>query len=108
MKATTLVPISWDRSLVRGLLALSLTVLAPTSMRADLTHRYSFASDASDSVGGANGILQGNVTVSSGAANFPGLTNADYVELPPGLVSNYTSASFECWINVGVNGTWAE
>ena len=29
-----------------------------------------------------------------------------FIELPPGLVSNYTSVSFDFWIDVGVNGNW--
>jgi hypothetical protein len=79
---------------------------------AALTHRYSFTNDVSDSVGGANGTIMNNVTISGGAANFPG-TNpsgpaADYILLPPGLVSNYTSVTFEMWANVGVNSPWPE
>ena len=61
---------------------------------ADLTHRYSFTSDASDSVGTANGTLMGNTTVAGGVATFPATVasgpGSDYIELPPGLISNYT------------------
>ena len=75
---------------------------------ANLTHRYSFTNDVSDSVAGANGTLKGAVTIVGGAASFPGVTNGDYVQLPPGLISNYTAATFELWVNVGANGTWEE
>ena len=92
------------RAFLAGALALALTQDA----RAGLTHRYSFTADASDSVGGGNGTLMGNVTIASGAAVFPGVTPADYVELPPGLISNYTTVTFDFWVNVAANGNWSE
>src|ERR1051326_1257462 len=91
----------------RILLAGSLLLLT-LSAQAALTHRYSFNSDVTDSVGGANGTIQGNVTVAGGQASFPGVSNTDYIELPPGLISNYTSVTFELWVNVADNGTWEE
>ncbi len=82
------------------------------SASAALTHRYSFATDASDSVGGANGTLMNGAYVSNGQAYFGGATpsgpNADYIDLPPGLISNYTSVTFEFWVDVGANGNWEE
>src|ERR1700693_800759 len=39
---------------------------AAAPAHADLTHRYSFTTDASDSVGGANGTLVNSATVSGG------------------------------------------
>src|SRR6266404_5694719 len=71
--------------------------LAAQTASAALTHRYSFTNDVSDSVGNANGTLQGNVTVSGGAANFDGVAG-DYIELPPDLTSNYTTVTFEFWV----------
>jgi hypothetical protein len=108
MKAKPLILNCLHRPLVRALLPLGLFCAFCSPALADLTHRYSFTTDASDSVGGANGTLQGNVTIVNGAASFPGLTNGDYVQLPPGLISNYTSATFEFWVDVGANGTWEE
>jgi hypothetical protein len=75
---------------------------------AELTHRYSFTDGANDSVGNAHGTIQGDVFVSDGVANFPGSVNTDYIELPPGLISNYTTVSFEFWVNAYDNGTWGE
>ena len=100
------------RRLVFAVGCASLTWALALPASAALTHRYSFTNDVTDSVGGANGSIVNNVTISGGAANFPG-TNpsgpaADYIQLPPGLISNYTAVTFEFWANVGVNGTWPE
>jgi hypothetical protein len=79
---------------------------------AQLTHRYSFTADATDSIGGANGTPQNAVSFSGGAAFFSGVGASgpacDYVELPSGLISNYTSVTFEFWADVGGNGIWPE
>jgi hypothetical protein len=91
----------------RALLAGAL-MLCALDASAALTHRYSFANDVSDSVGGANGTIQGNVVVGGGIASFAGAANTDYLELPSGLISNYTTVTFEMWVDVGVNGTWEE
>ena len=81
---------------------------------AQLIHRYSFsetqgATNLVDSVGSANGILDGaaNATLGSGQLTLPGGTpNADgtfntgsaYVDLPAGLISGLTNATFEAWV----------
>jgi uncharacterized protein YjdB len=82
-----------------------------------LLHRYSFVSDATDSVGGANGTL---VPPTTGAAatinnglNLPGSTVAGngvsgYVSLPSGLLTNTTSITVECWLTQTQANTWAE
>src|SRR5262245_39105803 len=94
------------------LLAAGLVVGFTLPARADLTHRYSFTNDASDSVGGANGTLKNGANISAGAVFMSGNGSSgpdcDYVELPPGLISNYTTVSFEFWVNVGANGIWEE
>jgi len=92
-------------------LMVGLTVALAVSARADLTHRYSFndaGTTATDSIGGANGTVQGNATISDGTANFPGQSNGDYVDLPAGLITNYTTVTFEFWANVFDNGIWEE
>ena len=77
-----------------------------------LQHRYSFTSDASDSVGGANGTLIGNANIANGALNLPGGGDSDgpqgYVSLPDGIVSNDTSITVECWLTDNGGLTWAE
>ena len=66
-----------------------------TTQAAVLTHRYSFDTDASDLIGGANGILQGNAAIANGALVLDG-TNSS-VGLPNDLFTNYSSVSFEVW-----------
>jgi uncharacterized protein YjdB len=84
-----------------------------------LLHRYSFASDASDSVGGPawNGTL---VAPNGGAAAtiadgliLPGNTvggkgYSGYVSLPNGILTNTTSVTVECWMTQNQGTTWAE
>jgi uncharacterized protein YjdB len=84
-----------------------------------LLHRYSFASDASDSVGGPawDGTLVGasgglNATISSGL-NLPGNQNggfgySGYVSLPNGILTNTTSVTVECWVTQNQGNGWAE
>ena len=99
------------RAAWQTLIAISLACALAHPAQAALTHRYSFTTDASDSVGGANGTLMNFATASGGVVSFSGGTsgpNCDYVELPPGLISNYTSVTFEVWVDVGQNGTWEQ
>jgi hypothetical protein len=56
-----------------------------------LQHRYSFTSDASDSVGGANGTLVGNAYITNNALVLPGGGNSDN---PSRLCVNCPMASF--------------
>lgn len=71
-----------------------------------LTHRYSFTTDASDSVGGAAGTLQGAATISGGQLQLTG-NNADYLSLPSGLLQNYDSTTVDIWVNFGAAQNWA-
>jgi hypothetical protein len=71
-----------------------------------LTHRYSFTTDASDSVGGANGTLQGGATVSGGQLQLTGL-NTDYLDLPPNLLNDYSAVTVDMWVNLGAAQHWA-
>lgn len=71
-----------------------------------LTHRYSFITDASDSLGGANGTLQGAATVSGGQLQLTG-ANADYLQLPAGMLQNYGAVTVDAWANLGAVQNWA-
>ena len=82
-----------------------------------LLHRYSFASDASDSVGGANGTLvtgkDGSSATISAGLSLPGNTSggygqSGYLALPAGLLTNTTSLTIECWFSENSQNTWAE
>jgi hypothetical protein len=67
--------------------------------QAVLAHRYSFNTDASDSVGGANGTLVGTANVSGGQVQLDGGAG-DYVNLPGGLLGSYRSATMDAWATI--------
>jgi hypothetical protein len=71
-----------------------------------LTHRYSFEKDANDSVGKANGTLQGNAKVSNGQLQLDG-QRGTYVNLPGGMIADYPAVTFEFWASFGTNRAWA-
>lgn len=71
-----------------------------------LAHRYSFASNAWDSIGMAHGALMGNATVTNGTLKLTG-TSGGYVNLPGGLVSGSSAVALEFWATFGANGNWA-
>jgi hypothetical protein len=63
---------------------------------ADIVHRYSFTNDASDSVGGADGVLFGGASVSGGQLVLNGVDG--YCQLPIGnTLGTLHSATFEGW-----------
>ena len=71
----------------------SVTVTVLPAPAVLLAHRYSFNDGtANDSVGGANGALIGAATVSGGKLVLPNATSAapaaDYLQLPPGILTN--------------------
>jgi hypothetical protein len=99
---------------VAGVTATSGTItVAPQT----LLHRYSFVSDASDSVGGANGtIVPGSVTAGGSSINHGlslpgsrgGYGQSDYLSLPNGILTNTTSITVECWLTQNQQNGWAE
>ncbi|HOY58894.1 MAG TPA: hypothetical protein PK640_12265 [Verrucomicrobiota bacterium] len=82
----------------------SLTVL---SVPAVLAHRYSFAGDASDSVGAAHGTLAGTVSIAGGKAVLDGAPGSS-IELPGGTINipGYTSVTFDAWVDFGDVPPW--
>ena len=87
-------------------LFLAVVLGAASSLQAtDLVHRYSFTANANDSVGTANGVLQGGATISGGAAVLDG--SSGYVNLPNNLVTGYTSVTIEAWVIDTGGRTWA-
>ena len=64
-----------------------------------LVHRYSFTSDASDSVGGPawNGTLPNGGTFGNGQVSLAA-ASMQYVQLPAGILSNYTAVTVESWV----------
>ncbi len=93
---------------------LSITIVAvPTT----LEHRYSFTSDASDSIGHYDGFA---ITTGYGSAVFSGgqvFLNGEargnnapaegFIQLPNGMFDNYNSITLEAWYTEYNDGTWA-
>ena len=71
-----------------------------------LQHRYSFNTDASDSIGHANGTLEGAATISGGQVRLDG-TRGTFVNLPGGLIAGYPAVTFEFWATLNTNRNWA-
>ena len=78
---------------------------APRSPSPGLIHRYSFTTDASDSVGSAHGTLVNGASVMAGQVQLNG-TN-QYVNLPTGMLNGLSSVTMEFWASLGTNATWA-
>ncbi len=85
--------------------SLCLAVRSTFAQSGGLTHRYSFTTDASDSVGAASGTLNGGATIASGVLTLNGVNG--YLSLPGSLVSNYTSITIETWVTDNGSGSWA-
>jgi DUF1680 family protein len=90
-----------------AVLAVSLCLPVPGALAQanNLTHRYSFNSDASDSVGGANGTLHGGAVATNGALVLNGA--GSYVSLPANLVTGYTAITIEAWVTDNGSAAWA-
>jgi hypothetical protein len=71
-----------------------------------LAHRYSFTSNAADSVGMAHGGLIGNALVTNSTLQLPGEVGS-YVNLPGGLATGSSAMTVEFWASFGGNGNWA-
>jgi hypothetical protein len=72
-----------------------------------MAHRYSFATNAWDSIGMAHGSLVGDAMVTNNALQLTGAIG-DYVNLPGGLVSGSSALTVEFWATFGANGNGAQ
>ena len=72
-----------------------------------LAHRYSFATNAWDSIGMAHGSLVGDAMVTNNALQLTGAAGG-YVNLPAGLVSGCSALTVEFWATFGANGNGAQ
>jgi Concanavalin A-like lectin/glucanases superfamily/PEP-CTERM motif len=109
---------SWQRVMV-----FCWAISASALVHADLEHRYSFTSDATDSVGSAHGTLidggtatnavfaggQLDLSNNTGGSASPG--EGAYVNFPNGLISSLASGSggrlsVELWATVTQTQTW--
>jgi hypothetical protein len=86
-------------------LLLGLTIATAPGQTSNLTHRYSFTTNANDSVGTAHGTLRGGATISGGAVVLDG--SSGYVDLPNGIVSTLSNVTFETWLTDNGSGNWA-
>jgi hypothetical protein len=88
---------SWaTTSFSRGVISLLLLALALNiSPASHPTHRYSFDSNANDSIGAAHGTLIGNAIITNGNLVLNG-TNG-HVQLPANLFTNSKSLTLEIW-----------
>ena len=100
---------------VAAAIATSATFSASAAM---LTHRWSFTSGLTDSVGTKHGVVRkqnghnntghtdgGNVTFSNGEAVLAGGTSAGYVDLGTGLMDS-DDATIEIWMTRHEDGGW--
>jgi len=71
-----------------------------------LAHRYSFTTNAWDSIGMAHGTLSGSAVVTNNALVLNGTTGT-FVNLPGGLISGSSAVTVEFWATFGTNGNWA-
>jgi Concanavalin A-like lectin/glucanases superfamily/Bacterial Ig-like domain (group 2)/Immunoglobulin I-set domain len=91
----------------------SSSTVSVTVNQQSLDHRYSMDdSNVIDSIAGADGTPLNGVTFSNGMAIFPGTVasgpTATYIALPSGLISGYSSLTFEMWATIQPNGNWNE
>jgi hypothetical protein len=85
----------------------TISVAAANGPYLALLHRYSFNGDATDSVGGANGTLMGTASIAGGALVLPGGTNGTaFCDLPNGIISSLSNATFEAWYKKTANLGW--
>jgi hypothetical protein len=63
-----------------------------------IKHRYSFDTNANDSVGTKHGMLMNGATVASKALVLTGGASGGYVQLPAGMISVLGNATFEAWV----------
>lgn len=86
-----------SKTLVITTAALALALSASLA-NAELTHRYSFNTDASDSVGTADGTLEGGASVGVGQLMLTGASDT-YVTLPAPViaVNTYSALTLEVW-----------
>lgn len=92
--------IAWE---LLGVAVVAAVLVAPGIGQAGIIHRYSFATDASDSVGGANGMLMGNATVSGGQLVLDG-SDGTYLDLAAigNDIATLNNATIEAWV------TWSD
>jgi MYXO-CTERM domain-containing protein len=97
------------------LLTLAGCALASFASAATISHRWSFDTDTTDSVGGNTGVLVGGATVGSGALQLTGLgVNRDANHMgftsPVDIGGNFgtSGVTIETWYTDSGTGTWGK
>lgn len=91
----------------------SVATLSVITAGSALVHRYSFQTDASDSIGSADGVLNGGAMVSGGELVLanptapPSSGAGAYCDFPNNLVSSLSSITMELWATDAGSGNWA-
>ena len=93
------------------LISLGILVMAAgQALAVTPTHRWSFASDFSDSIGGATAVAVGGAVVTEGQLDLSandGVTKGGYVDIPvTSEVFGYTNGSFEAWVTWQGGDNW--
>ena len=107
--------LQFSRFATVGLIAtvVSVSPMSSRSARAELIHRYSFKENADDSVGKANGKLEGKAKIANGklalqnsgkASNDEGLS---YVSFSERILPKSGSATIEAWFTSDSDGQFA-
>lgn len=98
-----------DRLIVRGLaILLAFALVAVEVGEAAVVRQYTFNDGtANDSIGSANGTLEGNAAVTLGALNLSG-NSGDFVNLPASTINitSFTDATFEAWFAWRGGAAW--
>jgi hypothetical protein len=80
-----------------------------TQLRDALVHRYRFAGSGTavvDSAGDADGMLVNTQLTGTGQLDLAGGTSDQYADLPNGLVSALSDATFEVWVTWAGGNAW--
>lgn len=76
-----------------------------TNRQLMLTHRYTFNSDAKDSIGHADGLLRGNARIETNSLVLDGsLAPQTFVQLPSDLIGSYDLLTIEAFLTPGNSG----
>jgi Concanavalin A-like lectin/glucanases superfamily len=78
-------------------------------LKTSLLHRYSFNGTGTmvvDSVGNATGAAVNATLTGTGSLSLAGGTADSYVDLPNGMISSLSDATFEAWINWKGGSAW--
>ncbi len=79
---------------------------------ATLVNRYSFDTDGTDSVGGANATIVGSAAASGGQLVLPGGSpRTNYASLPVSVgtaINSYSAVTFEAWFTTNAVQNWSK